>query len=287
MQTPVYSIIIPLYNKADRIARTIDSVLLQSVKDFEVVVVDDGSKDGSADVVKRYQDARIRYVRKENGGVSSARNRGFAEARGEWLLFLDADDQLSPDALATFEEMRRRFPKYRILIAGLHNHRDEKHQVNDHMQFFTSRHPYRSLWFNRFYPRPGNTVTHRSLIYEYGGFDERISFYEDFEFYFRMLQSGRVVYTTKVVMQYNQDEGGLSLSHHSENKEMAYYLTEKKLTGFFQKAVYYENVEYEIYWWRDNPEVKAYYEHLREANFSPIHAVVHWVRQKLVRRHII
>jgi len=104
--TSIYSIIIPLYNKERQIARTLDSVLAQSVADFEVIVVDDGSKDGSAEIVKGYSDPRIRYIKKENGGVSSARNRGIQEARGEWILFLDGDDRLMQDALSAFEAMR-------------------------------------------------------------------------------------------------------------------------------------------------------------------------------------
>ena len=89
-----YSVIIPLYNKGWRIKRAIDSVLRQGIEDLEIVVVDDGSTDGSAGFVKSYKDARIHYIYKENGGVSSARNKGIKEATGEWLLFLDADDEM-------------------------------------------------------------------------------------------------------------------------------------------------------------------------------------------------
>ena len=284
---PTYSIIIPLYNKERQIARTLDSVLRQTMPDFEAIVVDDGSRDKSAEVVQSYTDSRIRYVRKENEGVSSARNRGIAEARGEWLLFLDADDLLLPDALATFEAMKRRFPKCRLFIAEHHNLRNGTCPVTNNASFVFSKFPYRSLWLNRFWPCPGNTIVHRSLLDQYGDFDERMSFYEDFDFFLRMMKGGGIVYTKKVVLHYYQEDGGLSCSRHSEKKEMAYYLPEKKLSGFFQKAVYYENVEYEINWWRDDPEVRAYYENLRKTCFSPIFAVVHWVRQKMVRRHII
>ena len=83
---PKYSIIIPLYNKGSRVRRSIDSVLNQGYWDMEIIVVDDGSTDNSAEYVKAYDDSRIRYIFKENGGVSSARNAGIRAASGEWLL---------------------------------------------------------------------------------------------------------------------------------------------------------------------------------------------------------
>ena len=90
------SVIIPAYNAADVLERCVRSVLAQTYARFEVLLVDDGSRDGTpelADALAR-EDGRVRVVHKENGGVSSARNAGLDEARGEWLTFVDADDYL-------------------------------------------------------------------------------------------------------------------------------------------------------------------------------------------------
>lgn len=92
------SVIIPAYNAADVLERCVRSVLAQTYARFEVLLVDDGSRDGTpelADALAR-EDGRVRVVHKENGGVSSARNAGLDEARGEWLTFVDADDYLGP-----------------------------------------------------------------------------------------------------------------------------------------------------------------------------------------------
>ncbi|MCC7355148.1 MAG: glycosyltransferase [Anaerolineae bacterium] len=96
------SVIVPTYNRADLIPYTIDSVLSQTTSDWELIVVDDGSTDDTAAVVKRYQDqdARVHYVRQENAGVSAARNRGVANSTGEYLCFLDSDDELLPQKVA-------------------------------------------------------------------------------------------------------------------------------------------------------------------------------------------
>lgn len=95
------SVIIPLYNKEKAVRHTIQSVLNQTFSDFELVVVDDGGTDSSAAIVKEFVslDDRVKYFYKKNGGVSSARNYGLLKAQGEWVIFLDADDEMLPNNL--------------------------------------------------------------------------------------------------------------------------------------------------------------------------------------------
>ena len=95
MKQGLLSVIIPVYNAEPYLAKCIDSVLSQDAP-LEVLLIDDGSTDGSANVCKRYaeRDTRIRYFRKENGGVSSARNVGLDNALGEFVTFVDSDDQV-------------------------------------------------------------------------------------------------------------------------------------------------------------------------------------------------
>lgn len=92
------SIIIPAYNIETYLARTLDSVLAQTYQNIEVIVVNDGSKDGTGAVIDRYaaQDHRVKAIHKENGGVTSARLRGVAEATGDWIGFVDGDDTIEP-----------------------------------------------------------------------------------------------------------------------------------------------------------------------------------------------
>ncbi|MDB5371998.1 MAG: hypothetical protein JWP04_640 [Belnapia sp.] len=96
---PAVSILTPAYDVARFIGPAVDSVLAQGFEDWEMIVVDDGSSDGTAEVVTARRDRRLRLLRQENQGVSAARSRAMAEARGEAVVFLDADDWLAPDAL--------------------------------------------------------------------------------------------------------------------------------------------------------------------------------------------
>lgn len=105
------SVIIPLYNKGPYIARALDSVLAQTIQEFEIIIVDGGSTDESLDVAARYTDPRITCFRQEGKGVSRARNQGVKRARAELIAFLDADDRWYPDFLETVLCLREKFPE--------------------------------------------------------------------------------------------------------------------------------------------------------------------------------
>lgn len=97
MSSPKISVIIPVYNTERYLRRCVDSVLTQTFTDFEVLLIDDGSKDKSGEICDEYveKDSRIKVFHKENGGVSSARNVGLDNACGEWVVFVDADDKVA------------------------------------------------------------------------------------------------------------------------------------------------------------------------------------------------
>ena len=100
-KNPKISVIIPVYNAEKTLHRCIDSILAQTFSDFEVLLIDDGSKDKSGEICDEYarKDSRIKVCHKENGGVSSARNTGLSKAMGEYVIHCDADDFIEPEML--------------------------------------------------------------------------------------------------------------------------------------------------------------------------------------------
>ena len=99
LSSPIFSIIVPTYNRGHLIGKTINSILLQEFTDFEILVVDDGSTDNTEQIVKAFSDARIQYFKKQNGERGAARNFGSARANGKYLNFFDSDDLMYPNHL--------------------------------------------------------------------------------------------------------------------------------------------------------------------------------------------
>lgn len=123
------SVVIPLYNKEKQIAHTLRSVLNQTLQNFEVVIVDDGSTDGSVAEVEKFEDSRIRLIHQQNAGVSAARNRGIDEATGELIAFLDADDEWKPEYLATQYHLYQKYPDCSVYACN-YEFRDSEGKVS-------------------------------------------------------------------------------------------------------------------------------------------------------------
>lgn len=116
--TPFFSVIIPTYNRADKLPRTLQSVLAQDFKDFEVLIIDDGSTDSTPLLFESgvfSQESKIRYFRKKNEERSVARNFGFERAKGAYTVFFDSDDYMHPNHLSTYYEAVRKVSNARFL----------------------------------------------------------------------------------------------------------------------------------------------------------------------------
>lgn len=112
------SVVIPLYNKEDSIIRALDSVLNQIVLPNEIIIINDGSTDGSDEIVKEINHPLVKLIHQKNAGVSAARNRGIDEAKNEWIAFLDADDIWSPHYLKDIKDLAQSFPECRVLATA-------------------------------------------------------------------------------------------------------------------------------------------------------------------------
>lgn len=113
------SVVIPLFNKAHTIVNTLNTVLNQIYKDFELIIVNDGSTDNSVEIINsNFSDNRIRIINQKNAGVAAARNRGVSESRGEWISFLDGDDEWHPQYLSIVYDAICQYPEAGMICTG-------------------------------------------------------------------------------------------------------------------------------------------------------------------------
>lgn len=188
---PLISIIIPLYNKATTVEHSVHSVLNQLFRDFELIIVDDGSTDNSLDIVKKIQDERMVIIEQENGGPSKARNMGVRYAKGDWVLFLDADDELLLESLQIFSELTDRYNDADIIDCNRYIHNKRECSLTYHPIEGLVENPMRSWFFREIMPSCGNTIFKSILVQDYP-FDENLRRYEDVELLFRLLPISKV-----------------------------------------------------------------------------------------------
>ena len=199
------SVVIPLYNKEASITQSLGSVLSQSYRDFEVVIVDDGSTDGSVAIVESMSDPRIRLIKQENGGPSKARNTGVKNARGEWILFLDADDELLPGALETFHNLSEKHSEIEMFCcSSIYKSNGKKQGEPFSFKEGLLKNPYAALFFHYYAARTGNFICSRRVALACP-FNEEIRRFEDVECLFRMYKKTKVYLLPVPVMIENRD----------------------------------------------------------------------------------
>jgi glycosyltransferase involved in cell wall biosynthesis len=179
---PKVSIVVPCFNQEQFIAEALESVLHQTYHDWECIVVDDGSTDGSAAIIQRYtqQDPRIVSFTKENGGVAAARNFGFAKASGSLFVPLDGDDMVHPDFLRRAVECFTQYPDTDLV------HPKTKRIGESRKIWRLPEYSYEKLlWQNMIV---NTTMYRREGFFRAGGYSsEMVHGFEDWEFYVRLL----------------------------------------------------------------------------------------------------
>lgn len=209
-----FSVIIPLYNKAPYVAKAIDSVLAQTYKDFELIVVDDGSKDNSADIAQQTIEGcgNCRLLKQENSGVSVARNNGVAASSGDYLCFLDADDWWDSKFLEEMDRLIAEFPEagiygtnYTIMNETKRKTRVASIGVDE--GFAKGYINYCQVYAKTMYmPLTSISVAiPRQVFNEVKGFPKGIKLGEDFLLWVRIALKHKVAFLNKPLAYYNQD----------------------------------------------------------------------------------
>lgn len=201
MVAPAISVIIPLYNKAVVVEQSIRSVLTQSFHNLELIVVDDGSTDGSAEIVAKIEDERLKLIQQENGGPGKARNTGVTHARGEWILFLDADDELLPNALEHLYAKHLQHPEVNVIDGAFYVRKGTKEVLYPRKES-EIKDNYKAFFYREILPSTGHTLFSRQLLQKYP-YQTDIRRYEDVELIMRLLKNAKVVTTSRPIFYVN------------------------------------------------------------------------------------
>ena len=242
------SVVIPLYNKETTIKNSLSSVLSQDYDDIEVIVVNDGSTDNSVEVVKSINDPRIVVIEQENGGPSKARNTGIKNAKGEWLVTLDADDELVEHALS---KMIRETEKYKdadiIDFVGYIRSGEELtrrcHPLKGRVKV-----PLKALYYRQISPSSGHAIIRTSFVKRHL-YDERIRRFEDYELELRMLSEAILYSSQEITEIHNVDYAEASNARKDIMEDFMGYIDMSK-GGFWYKLCVYRTFLEE----RDNYE---------------------------------
>jgi hypothetical protein len=191
---PAVSILTPAYDVARYVGAAVDSVLAQGFRDWEMIVVDDGSRDGTAEVVASRKDPRIRLIAQENAGVSAARSRAMAEARGEAILFLDADDWLAPDALSRLVAALALAPEavgaYGGYAVMAEDARPGEAPLRRKSGPFPSGDLLETLLVENLFANGGHLLLRREAVRQAGPFLPQLRYGEDWEYWIRLSLQG-------------------------------------------------------------------------------------------------
>lgn len=206
----MFSVIIPLYNKAPYVAKAIESVLGQTYRDFEVIVIDDGSTDQSLEVAKTFENKSITIISQPNSGVSTARNNGVKLAKHPYICFLDADDWWHPTFLEEMKRLITDFPDAGIYGSGYYIVKNGQERIApigvpqgfergiiDYCEVYakTLCMPLTSI----------SVVIPKHIFDEEEGFKSQLKFGEDFDLWIRIALKHKVILVNKPLAYYNQD----------------------------------------------------------------------------------
>lgn len=196
----MFSVVIPLYNKAQSIGATINSVLQQSFKDFEIIIINDGSTDDSTTIVKSFVDKRIKLINQTNQGVSSARNKGIEVASYNWIAFLDGDDLWLKNHLQIIYTLILRNSDKLVFSSSFANKVDDIHNDNIDtskvmLDYFNSALHGEVLWTSV-------VVVNKSCFAKVGHFDITLARGEDIDMWIRLAKQYPIVKSSKITAIY-------------------------------------------------------------------------------------
>src|SRR5436853_1616118 len=202
------SVIIPCYNQAHYLNDAIESILAQSCADFEIVVVDDGSADNTAEVAAGYPG--VRCIRQDNQGLAAARNTGLRESRGDYLVFLDADDRLLPGALEAGLACLLAHSEYAFVSGHYRYIKEDGSLLNEYPQEKIEEDHYLAFLQGNYVGMHATVMYRRTALEQVGGFNTYLRACEDYDLYLRLSRQFPISRHQAIVAEYRQHGTNMS-----------------------------------------------------------------------------
>ena len=251
--SPLISVIIPTYNYAHFLPRAVESVLAQTYRNFEVIIIDDGSADNTSSVIK--EDSYVKYFYQKNKGLSAARNAGIKKSKGDYLVFLDADDWLETDALNQNLLAIKDKPDVAFVSGNYYFFQAETNKLFHVGIHVPSNHYMRLLQSN--YIGMHAAVLFQRWVFNEFGYDENLKACEDYDLYLNIARKYPVLHHEKFIATYYFHFSGLSHDHEVMMHSVKRVIQKQKpfLQSAEEETAYHEGLQQ----WKD------YHQLLQEA----------------------
>lgn len=256
------SVVIACYNYGRFLAEAIDSILCQTVVPDEIIVVDDGSVDDTALVASKFP--QVRYVRQGNKGVSAARNRGFAESTGEYVVFLDADDRFLPRAIEAGLACFRKNPGCGFVFGAYRDIAGDGSILSGKLICHPKKNYYRALCQGNFINMHATVLYLREAFASTGGFNEGLRAAEDYDVYLRVARNYPVGRHEELVAEYRHHRTSASQDNSHMLRGSLWVLEQERqyLTNRYRRVID-RGVAYWIDHYRTQQKVAATITHMK------------------------
>ncbi|MGD1857147.1 MAG: glycosyltransferase [Leptolyngbyaceae cyanobacterium] len=247
---PKITVVIPVYNGEKTIHSTLESVLKQSFEDFEIVVINDGSTDATAETIRSFEDSRLRLVNYPNRGLAASRNRGIQQSQCELISFIDADDLWTPDKLADQLAALQADPVAAVAYSWTDciDQRDRYCRRGSHIA--AQGDVYDRLLLGNFLDSGSNALFRKSVFQTVGQFDESLEAAEDWDMFLRAALKYTFVVVPKAQVLYRLSPQSMSANLVRQERESIKVLTQ----AFARKP--------RLSWWQKRRSVAQMYRYL-------------------------
>ena len=211
------SVVIPTFNREDLIKDAINTVLEQVYQNFEIIIIDDGSTDNTSEVVKSFDDARIKYIYQENAGISKARNKGIEDASGEYIAFLDSDDLWHPEKLEKQVSVLDKDPDVDLLSNNSQYMTFQNDIIEIKKNYVKSQKENISLILldpDKVFTGTPTLLVRKTIFEKVGLFDETVTFCEDWDLFFRIALVGKICHIPEILTYVRNHKGNITNISH-------------------------------------------------------------------------